>query len=108
MPLLDNVKEILLKNKSDGIIFDQNGEYMCQSYFDFYWREYRKKTGLTITAHQLRHTFATFMFESGLSPKESQHILGHSEIATTMNIYTHYKNSQVQNALKVLNNNINR
>lgn len=39
--------------------------------------------------HTLRHTFATRCFESGIDPKIVQEILGHSNIAMTMDIYTH-------------------
>ncbi|MEG2777634.1 MAG: site-specific integrase [Cellulosilyticaceae bacterium] len=39
--------------------------------------------------HSLRHTYATMLFEKGVSPKQVQTLLGHSDIATTLNIYTH-------------------
>ena len=41
-----------------------------------------------ISNHILRHTFATRMYESGINPKTIQTILGHSNIAITMDIYT--------------------
>ncbi len=43
----------------------------------------------TISLHCLRHTFATRCFESGVSVKTVQALLGHSSIETTMDIYTH-------------------
>lgn len=36
-----------------------------------------------------RHTFATRCFESGIEPKVVQALMGHSNISTTLNIYTH-------------------
>lgn len=42
-----------------------------------------------ITAHGFRHTHCSILFEAGASLKEVQDRLGHSDIQTTMNIYTH-------------------
>ncbi|MBY0757451.1 tyrosine-type recombinase/integrase [Clostridium sardiniense] len=39
--------------------------------------------------HDLRHTFATRLFELGENPKKVQTILGHSNISTTLDTYTH-------------------
>lgn len=39
--------------------------------------------------HALRHTFATRLIEAGENAKVIQELLGHSDIQTTLNIYTH-------------------
>ncbi len=39
--------------------------------------------------HSLRHTYATRLFENNVPIKTIQALLGHKDIATTMNIYTH-------------------
>jgi len=41
------------------------------------------------TVHNLRHTFCTRMFEVEPNHKIIQQIMGHAEISTTMDIYTH-------------------
>lgn len=39
--------------------------------------------------HSIRHTYATRLFEMDVPIKTVQALLGHSDIQTTMNIYTH-------------------
>lgn len=47
-----------------------------------------------IKIHGFRHTHASLLFESGASVKDVQERLGHSDIKTTMNIYTHVTDKQ--------------
>ncbi len=48
------------------------------------------KVGLPHTPfHNLRHTHATILFQEGIHPKIVQERLGHSNIATTLDIYSH-------------------
>ncbi|RSL29140.1 hypothetical protein D7Z54_32800 [Salibacterium salarium] len=42
-----------------------------------------------ITIHGIRHTHASLLFEAGSSLKEVQDRLGHQDIKTTMDVYTH-------------------
>lgn len=42
-----------------------------------------------IRFHDLRHSCASLLFSHGVSLKEIQEWLGHSNISTTANIYTH-------------------
>lgn len=42
-----------------------------------------------ITTHGLRHTHCSLLFEAGASLKEVQDRLGHSDVKTTMDVYTH-------------------
>jgi integrase len=39
--------------------------------------------------HDLRHTWATLALTAGINPKVMQEGLGHSDVGTTMRIYTH-------------------
>jgi len=42
-----------------------------------------------ITPHVLRHTFCTEMTNAGMDVKTLQYLMGHSDVNTTLNIYTH-------------------
>ena len=42
-----------------------------------------------ITWHSFRHTHATLLGEAGESLKTAQALLGHSDLETTLNVYTH-------------------
>ena len=56
-----------------------------------------------ITAHLLRHTYITRLFEAGLDVKEIQYLAGHSTMDMTLRVYTHYdrKSREAQTAEKV-------
>ncbi len=43
-----------------------------------------------ITAHILRHTYITRLFEAGLDLKEIQYLAGHSTVEMTLRVYAHY------------------
>ena len=53
--------------------------------------------------HALRHTYATRLFEQGEAPKTVQKLLGHADINTTMNIYTHVMKEKKTEAVEKLN-----
>ena len=53
------------------------------------------------SCHNLRHTFATRLCESGVNIKAIQSILGHSDITTTMDIYTDVTEEMRNEALEV-------
>ena len=63
-----------------------------------------KKIGLPYrNFHSLRHTYATRLFENNVPIKTVQSLLGHKDIATTMNIYTHVMPEKMTNEVQCLN-----
>lgn len=60
-----------------------------------------------IPTHGLRHTHCSLLFEAGASLKEVQDRLGHSDIQTTMNIYTHVTEKAQEEAINKFSNYLN-
>jgi integrase len=56
----------------------------------------------TLSIKGLRHTHATLMLELGIHPKVVQERLGHSNISTTMNIYSHVTPTMQRDAVQRL------
>lgn len=56
------------------------------------------------SAYIMRHTFCTRLCENDLNVKTTQSIMGHADIKTTMNIYTHVTEEKKQQELSKLNN----
>ncbi len=62
-----------------------------------------KSTGINeITAHYLRHTYATLLYISGVDVVTASHLMGHSNIKTTLAIYTHLDEMMVVKSVEKL------
>lgn len=68
-----------------------------------YNRLLKKANINNIKFHALRHTYATRLFEQGIQIKTVQALLGHSNINTTMNIYTHVTSEVKNDAIEKIN-----
>ena len=73
------------------------------------WDRYCQCVGLwengnpTITAHNLRHGTATLMFELGVDELTAQHMLGHSRVEITREIYTDLREKQNEKSIERFN-----
>lgn len=98
--------EKLPKGKDDDFLFPYPGipsKLMTQRIYERKWRNFLKATGLDITAHMLRHTYATILFEAEINVKDAQNLMGHADITTTNNIYTHIREQRITETAKKLN-----
>lgn len=57
----------------------------------------------TFTPHQLRHTYATMLYDAGVDALTAQYLLGHSDLSTTMGIYTHLSETRKSKSITALN-----
>ena len=95
MPKSDS-KLLFPDEKSGGFIFRNRPLKRILSLCD--------KLNITrITFHGLRHTYATRLFELNVQIKTVQKLMGHSDIQTTMNIYTHVMPDVMDKAIESLN-----
>lgn len=53
-----------------------------------------------VTPHGLRHTHCSLLFEAGATIKEVQDRLGHTDVKTTMDIYTHVTQKAKEGAIQ--------
>lgn len=85
---------ILFPSKSSGYI----------STLDYKWEKILKKVQAVsngplsddITPHTFRHTYASDLYKAGVDIKQAQYLLGHDDIKTTLDTYTHFGFSDVK------------
>lgn len=102
--------EVIIDGYSRFLFIDDRGKpmlaYHWEKKFQYSVAKYNKtyKVELPkITPHICRHTYCTNMAKSGCSVKTLQYLMGHSDIATTLNIYTHLKLEDAKDELEQLN-----
>lgn len=85
------------------IVARPDGKPMTSNTFAQRFYSIAQKAGIAITMKGLRHTHATQLFTAGWHPKDVQERLGHSSIATTMDIYTAYIPARSENIAEYFN-----
>ena len=87
VPILNKLYSTI-KPKKSGIVFPGKNGYMTEMEYQRNWSAYVAETGVTCTAHQLRHAYATMLFENDIAVKDAQRLLGHAQASTTQDVYT--------------------
>lgn len=119
VPLLPALTEKLKRpcdaKDTDYVFYGEDpSKPMPQSTYDRRWKHYCKEMGFvtddpetriskqgktyvvhnykpSLTAHDLRHGYATMLFEAEVDVYTAKTLLGHADIETTMAIYTHLR-----------------
>ena len=107
VPLLDLLKDKLLphKGKPTSYLFSDDGGMtpLYEHRYSRLYKDYQRAVGITCTAHQLRHSYATIAVEEDINPKDLQNALGHADISTTMNVYAAARKRSVEKVAAKLN-----
>lgn len=101
--LLDVLEKEIPSGKSGLIFCGEDGNPLTKMQYRRRWADYCTAIGYDITAHQLRHGFATILYEAGIQDKDAQQFMGHSSIQVTRDVYTHIRQSQIDKSLSKLN-----
>lgn len=100
----NNKKEFKNYFKDNGFVFSRSdGSLEKQGYSAYFSELIKRKVDIASPTHSLRHTHTTFLVEAGYDPKSIQVRMGHKDLKTTLNIYTHISAEQK----KQLGTNIN-
>lgn len=103
--LVEKLKKVL-PNNFKGFLFSMDGdgvEPLTKKAFDIRWKKYCKKYNISITAHQLRHGYATMLYEANVDEKDAQKLMGHEDITLTREVYTHVRDVREKETENKLN-----
>jgi len=69
------------------------------------WHAHLKRAGLVpVPFHSLRHTAASFLVALNVHPRIAMEMLGHTNIKTTMEIYSHAQSDDMRKAMESVEN----
>ncbi len=94
LPILqDNIERYRKSYNPKVYLFEKKGVAMSDSQLRYILTKCFKSKGIKATPHQLRHSFATHLLNSGARISDVSELLGHSTMATTQ-IYTKLADSK--------------
>jgi len=116
----ENVMEVLKAERKKQIEYRmilgetyKNNNFVCSwddgrpinpDYISKTFPKIRRKLGLEVRFHDLRHTHATMLLKQNIHPKVVQERLGHSSIGITMDTYSHVSPDMQKEAAKKIGN----
>lgn len=84
---------------NDALVFEREGKPWCPNTFGLWFARLVKRLGLPrVRLHDLRHSYASLMLESGVDLKTVSTALGHATIRVTADTYAHVSPAMLQSA----------
>lgn len=102
VPLVNALLEVLPNKSTSEYIFLRDGHLITDSDFETLWGWYRDEAKISASPHQLRHWFATLLYDAGIDRFEAARYMGHTTAQMT-EIYTHITKSRSASSLDRLN-----
>ena len=128
IPILPQLRPYLKKPrgaKQDDFIFNEKGKLLTRGQITSRWLAWCKAAGLAeqktfdnrhrgkkecvrtewrplITPHQLRHNYATVLYEKEIDLLTAKDLMGHKDISTTQQIYTSLRKKHREEEIKKL------
>lgn len=103
VPMKSEVKSIVDRRQSGNWIFTYKSNHWKERRVQVRFKKFLKLSGLNekLHFHCLRHSFATWLIQSGVNILYVKELLGHSSLQTTL-IYTHCFNKNLEDAISLL------
>lgn len=98
VPLLPELELLLPPGRPGDYVLSNRDTPFTHREYSLRWQGYQKRRGVTWTPHELRHTYATILYEAKVPEYTAQFFMGHSDITTTRRIYTHLRQSSIQSS----------
>lgn len=134
VPLLPDLERVLIMPEGakpeDRIFHGEKAPLMPEATYRRNWLRYCIDTGLvtddpetykgknghtytrhhykpTLTAHVLRHGYATMLYDAGVDVYTARDLLGHKDVQVTQSIYTHISRRRKEGSLALLTEYVN-
>ena len=104
IPIPQRLKAILDETPKTAlqIVPNAHGQEMTLSAFQRLWAHVEKSVSFHVYPYMLRHSYASTLYRLGVGVKQAQYLMGHKDVRTTLNIYTHLENSDLRDATEKL------
>lgn len=104
LPLVLTLKEILIEwfdiNPYEKVVCNEDGYYLNPVSAQARVKKIASDLGIQgFHFHMLRHTLITNLYKSGVDVKTTQELARHSNINTTLNVYTHLEENSKKDTL---------
>ena len=101
--VIDTLLELKIADNQENLVFQFAGITNRPKFVQNNIRKYIKLAELNkkLNFHSLRHTFASWLVQKGVSIYEVSKLLGHADIKTTQ-IYAHLRSDDLRDAVELL------